>query len=708
MTELAFSEWANARIEKLTSAKTPFAVGEPCRKCGESLYYVREGRSDNGCIRCHEDKSTNTILTPIEGAITDGNGVKLRPRLRPKAGCKVCGGQWILDQNAYGQKAGYCHQCALDAVPEREKSKAINKLGVVVNKAFYSVMHSSVMRSGTDAVLPRNAAEWYSLKDLVERLTLMNEQEKLMNTGIRWELAHIYPAAGASEGDVNRGVCRIENLSIIESRRNRAEGNDRPEEWQAVQVITFDRLQAILKNQEASAALKARKAAIVGVMTKQQKADFDTKIKASDEKHRELTADLVKSESHQLELLLNTILTPSFADYLQQMSHRLEALEYKTSRLIDGLIASGRAEETFIQINERRLLVSSFMGFDARLRVVVQTLQRIEDAHEAAEQEPDYNEGDWYTLTKAAVLWSEEALKNQRVQLVGFSHPLLKNAAGELWGISIASDGKQYLCVWEDEPEDNDSLPFDSREWEGWQQRKKITAAIDDGWQRCVDVFTYERESQRKARAAAKAKRDAAEQAAIQIVYDAVSTRLVELVALVEKSQADWTAALNKALQYYESEHTEQTPKAFFISELTEQHADKYQVDEVQNSAAIAACQEFLQWQHVTAKAAKQAAHEALSLPAGGGEYGQSLMLMQPFGGVWLNAADRAKAQQQQEAHQRAEIERSKQRAADAHTKEDKARKAAFMKSADGQRWLRERQQQGTKRKSVSTILTPY
>ncbi|MCS5736946.1 hypothetical protein, partial [Herbiconiux daphne] len=188
MTDTNLSEWANTRIIKLTEANTPFKVGEVCRKCGEQLYYVRENRTHNGCIRCADDKDTNTILTPLEGGVVDGMGVRLRPRQRPKAGCKTCGCQWILDQNAYGQKAGYCHQCAVEAVPEREKSKAIYSLSVLVNRAMYSVMHSSVMRSGTDKVLPRNAAEWYALKELVERLTLMNEQERMMRTGIRWEL----------------------------------------------------------------------------------------------------------------------------------------------------------------------------------------------------------------------------------------------------------------------------------------------------------------------------------------------------------------------------------------------------------------------------------------------------------------------------------------------------------------------------------------
>ncbi|EFS5026345.1 hypothetical protein HXQ30_004365 [Salmonella enterica] len=689
MNEKHLSEWANARIIKLEEASTPFIVGEPCRKCGEQLYYTREDRSHNGCIRCHDEKPTNTILTPIEGSVVDGMGVKLRPRQRPKAGCKVCGGQWILDQNAYGQKAGYCHQCAVDAVPEREKSKAMRTLAVEVNRAMYSVMHSSVMRSGTDKVLPRNAAEWYALKDLVEKLTLMNEQERMMRTGIRWELGHIYPAGGAGFGDPYRGVCRVENLAIIESRRNRSEGNQRPDEWLPVQVIPYNELQAILKNHEASRALKARKEAIIGRMTPEQKDDFDNKIKALNDKQRELTKDFLKGESHQLDKLLNTILTPAFADYLQEMADKLEIYEYRTSKTIDGLIQSGQAEESFIQHREKRLMVSSFIDGNARLRVVVQTLQRIEDAHEAAADKTGYDESQWYTLEKAAVLWAQDVMKAERVNVVGFSHPLLKDAVGELWGVSVASNGEQYLCVWEDEPEQEPATtadgekPFKSEQWEGWEQRKKLVSVVGDGWQKCVDVFTYERAKEKAAREAARATQERQKAQAIQMQHDRVSALLVACQTLEQRYTEDKARLMREAMNYYQSEFSTATPSSFFMSEFSAM-LDKYQVNPEQVDQVIAACQDYFSWQYDTPEAAQKAAGEVLSLPNGVMPLPQTLRLVEPFGGdVWLNAADRAERQTRLIVHQRAEAERS--RAAEARNAEKK--KGGWLNTPEGQAW---------------------
>lgn len=705
MNEQHLSEWANARIIKLEEASTPFIVGEPCRKCGEQLYYTREDRSHNGCIRCHDEKPTNSILTPIEGSVVDGMGVKLRPRVRPKAGCKVCGCRWILDQNAYGQNAGYCHQCAVDAVPEREKSKAMRTLAVEVNRAMYSVMHSSVMRSGTDKVLPRNAAEWYALKDLVEKLTLMNAQERMMRTGIRWELGHIYPAGGAGFGDPYRGVCRVENLSIIESRLNREEGNQRPDEWMPVQVIPYDELQAILKNSEASRALKARKEAIIGQMTPEQKDNFDKKIKALDDKQRELTRNILSSESHQLELLLNSILTPAFSDYLQDMADKLEVLEYRTSKTIDGLIQSGRAEESFIQHREKRLMVSSFIGAEARLRVVVQTLQRIEDAHEAAADKTGYDESQWYTLEKAAVLWAQDVMKAERGNVVGFSHPLLKDAVGELWGVSAASNGEQYLCVWEDEPEQETVItadgekPFKSEHWEGWEQRKKLVSVVGDGWQKCVDVFTYERAKEKAAREAARATQERQKAQAIQRQHDRVSALLVECQTLEQRYTEDKAHLMREAMNYYQSEFSTATPSSFFMSELSAM-LEKYQVNSEQVDQVIAACQDYFSWQYDTPEAAQKAAGEVLSLPNAVMPLPQTLRLVEPFGGdVWLNAADRAEQSRRLEAHQRAEAERSRAAESRNAEKAEREKKAAFMKSPEGQAWLAKKK--GQSRKSV-------
>lgn len=712
--EAELSEWAKTRIEKLRALCTPYKVDTPCKKCGEVLYYVRKGRGHNGCIRCHDESGVNTILTPIEGGQEDGNGVKLRPRLRPKDGCKDCGDVWILDQNAYGVRAGYCRGCAVAAIPEKEKSLAINKITTVINKVMYSAMHSSVLRAGTVEVLPRNVGEWYALKALIERLTLMNQQERKMSTGVRWELGHLYPAAGADLSDTKRGVCRVENLHIIESRRNRAEGNAAPDEWLPVQVVEYDRFNAILRSWEASAALKARKAAIMGKMTPEQKEKYDNKIKAFDEQHKELTQDLLKGEQHKLESLLNTILIPSFADYLADLSVSLERSEITSHKKIEAYLQSGQTDADYVTVDDKLLLIGCFTDKNARLRAVVQTLQRIEDGHDKAATEPDYNEDDWYTLKRAAVLWGIDALKQTKINLIGFSHPLLKDVRGELWGVSVASNGDNYLCVWdEQEPEalEDDSKPFDSNEWGAWEaqrkQVKKYEAVRGKGWQNCVEVFLYEREKDRQAKQEARERREALlkaeaeakateERRAIVRAVESVREYMSKLHTLAEDRLNQWRIALAGGLRYYESEYTESTPKAWFEQELTGRHQRKFIVDVEAVERSLADCVDFLSQEHTEREKTERRARLICSLSTEN-KAELELRLTEPFGGGdWLNSYDRSRLQQREQHYQQQEAEqREAKQKADAE-KVRRQEKRAFMNSPEGQAWLQRKKQETT------------
>lgn len=702
MTDMINSEWANARIEKLEQAGTPFVVGEPCVKCGEQLYYTREGRTQNGCIRCHDDKPTNTILTPVEGEHTDGNGVKVKPRKRPKDGCGKCGSQWILIQNAYGQKAGYCHGCAVDALSEKEKTKAVRTFKTLVNRHLYNALHSSVRRSEVSEVLPRTLAEHYELVDLVERLTLMNAQEQMIKTGIRWELGHIYPAAGFGGDDPYRGVCRVENLSIIESRRNRDEGNGRPEEWTAAQIIPYTQFRAIRTSKEASEAIRTYKERVFGEMTPTQRASWEKKQREADDKHRELTKDLLSGEAHQLELLLNTILTPTFAQTLEEMSQRLEHLEYKTAKQIDGLIASGRAKESFIEHRDKLLRVSSFMGRDARLRVVVQTLQRIEDAHQNASELGDYEPEAWDGLLRGAVLWAHDMLSKVRTEIRGFTHPLLERfVGGELWGVKTTADGEQYLCIWEEwqpvdfpSETDNDARPFYSEHEQTWQQRVELLSVKGDGWHRCIDRFTYERNKEKAAREARQAERKAANDAKLQKAQLLLVERVAELEAVRENTRSKLDAVKAEAHAYYESEYTPQTPQSFFEAAFCNE-LSAYKLDEKTWQDAIDAAQEALSWTTPDGDTALRDAHKVCAMPTGAKHWFGELRLSEPFGGGrWLNRAEREAESRKAERWKAYADEGKEAKAQKQRLMEERQKKAAFMRSPEGQEWLRKRKAQ--------------
>ncbi|EDP9940147.1 hypothetical protein BW866_004863 [Salmonella enterica subsp. enterica serovar Weltevreden] len=580
MEKNKLSEWANARIEQLNKTGTPFKVGQACNKCQERLYYVREGREHNGCIRCHDDNgATDKEHSHTSQGVTDANG---EPVYSGRA-CKVCGSKTRYVNRPYGAKnKGACVQCVLAAIPEREHSKAINTLKVVVNKAMHSFLHSSVSRSGVVEVMPRNAAEWYALRSLVERVQLLNASERMLETGVRWEIHHVFPAGGVED---LRGVARIENLEVVESRLNKAMGDNVPEQWEPVQAIPIATLQRLSRSYEVSKALKQRKEALFPRMDKAEKAAYEQRQKEHERQHKALLAETLSHESHQLDLLLQGLEVPDFTDYLYDVETRLARLELKTSKHIEGLIAANAKEHSYTSIHGQTLLVSSFIGAHARLRVITQTLQRIEDAQADAEHTDNYNAEEWEALKRAAVCWAMDIANNPTVLITGFSHPLLSGSAGQVWGTVRGEDGKQYLCVWRDRYYSADSeTPFDADQ--NWtppnllgeptdNEQPEAVSVIVEGWQSTAERFIYEREQKRKTREADEARAALWEQTRQRVIFELKT--LVDAAEVVIQAYTDnipntpintdeWGAVASEAIRHYWNERATSKQRALTLT----------------------------------------------------------------------------------------------------------------------------------------------
>ncbi|MFW3387803.1 UNVERIFIED_CONTAM: hypothetical protein RF648_17520, partial [Kocuria sp. CPCC 205274] len=180
-------------ILRLEERQTPYVILEPCEKCQGEVYYARKGRRHNGCVQCRfyaDDATATGNSLPQEASEIDGNGV----RIYNGRACRVCGENTRIGENAYHAKKGSCRSCAIHQQQEREQGKQLKRLSSAVNEQAHKFVVDSIHRSGCIEVAPRSLIEWLELKDLVMRCRAMNEKERALETGIRWELCHQYPA----------------------------------------------------------------------------------------------------------------------------------------------------------------------------------------------------------------------------------------------------------------------------------------------------------------------------------------------------------------------------------------------------------------------------------------------------------------------------------------------------------------------------------
>ncbi|MEB6381676.1 hypothetical protein MXM41_22545, partial [Leclercia adecarboxylata] len=233
---------------------TPIIELEPCDKCRhpEAIYfYQREGRTHNGCLWCRhiEETSSGSLeVVPYLGEV-DENGVGL---VMGKRRCK-CGNKMKLAVNAYGTNAGKCSECARQAWEAKEYGKEFKRVNRSVSAKVHKFVVSSIERSGYVEVAPRSFSEFIELRELAYRCEVMNQRERALDTGIKWELGHKFPALVAGE---LRGKATAENIHIIQMEQNRATGNAEPEQWTIKQVVNITQCRAIQRSYEASQAWK--------------------------------------------------------------------------------------------------------------------------------------------------------------------------------------------------------------------------------------------------------------------------------------------------------------------------------------------------------------------------------------------------------------------------------------------------------------------
>ncbi|EAA5616372.1 hypothetical protein DQE67_25170 [Salmonella enterica subsp. enterica] len=544
--------------EEAVKRGTPIIELEPCEKCRNPAaiyFYQREGRTHNGCLWCRhvEGKaplSANGLeVVPYFGEV-DENGVGL---VVGKRRCK-CGNKMKLAVNAYGVNAGKCSECARVAWEQKEHGKEFKRVNRTVSAKVHKFIVQSIERSGAVEVAPRSFAEFIEVRELAYRCQIMNEREARLETGIRWELGHKFPAM--AEGEL-RGKATADNLYIVQKEQNRATGNDLPDEWTITQVVNVSQCRAIQRSYEASQAWKMVKGSWsddTPAAKKERQQKEQTAQKEHAERVRAIVGDAVKVMEF---FAVDDVL--SFDYMLDVVQARWDKITVKMDRIISAFIQSGR-NVSFTEAREQRLTVEAFCGATARLHAVVMTFQQIADAEKIILRDgslPDEQLEQLETVKRCAVLWGQDVLSNDKVLVMGFTHPLLNVLADPLaWGTVEDEHGKQWLCAWRNHHRNlaDELTPFDAPATEIDESRinpallrgsslpYETVKVFADGWQNTEEIYLYEQAEKVKARQAREA-RKAAQEAAQEAQRAAERTQAQKAITQqIEALRNEWAS----------------------------------------------------------------------------------------------------------------------------------------------------------------------
>lgn len=508
--------------QQLIERKTAFVELEPCEKCGCSVYYYRKGRKHNGCVNCHVSAKNNHEV-PTPATMIDEQGT---PIYEGRA-CSVCGSRVRIGVAAYGANKGKCRDCAIHQQQEREHGKQLTRLSVAVSKHAHNFVVQSIERSGAVEVAPRNLMEWLELKDFVNRVRMMNEQEKILNTGIRWELCHHFPAAGG--GTEFRGKATVDNLVIAQYEQNRSEGNSLPDEWSLKQIVTIADCRLIKNSYDARKAWEnSRDWAQV---SPEKQAEWRVKQQQQIDEHRDLVRTITKGFTDSLPIVERATFIP-FSELVEKVELQWTKTLLQMNKIISAALVSGRKID-YIEARNDRLTIDAFHGAEARQWIVVQTLRQIADGEMILREKgiTEEQEQQLATLKRCAVMWAFDINDNPRQLVMGFTHPLLEVLGNQwVWGTRYDDvTDQQWLCVWDNPTiagiEDQRS-PFDLANANHEvltpdcinaiftdQTKHPVKDWCADGWKSTDVDYIYEQERQKRARVAAEKRQEALREA---------------------------------------------------------------------------------------------------------------------------------------------------------------------------------------------------
>lgn len=542
------TDYEKQAVEKALSNGTEVMEAKACKVCGCTHYYVRHDAGyprKNGCIVCKAVKAEAKMRKTM---MVDENGVGV---YLGKA-CSVCGGYTRLSDAAYGAKKGACRECALEKQITKEYGKEFARLQRKSNHHTHNFLVGSIERSGTVLVAPQNRQQFYEVLDLIYRCDLMNEREKVLETGIRWEVGHKYPACVA--GEMLVGKATVENLYIVESRQNKIDGNLVPDEWETCQVVSIQDCRKIATSYEAAKAWKEHKAQWEKTATKADRAARDAAEKEVNTKHRALVSSLVSHVSDSLMAFFEDDYLPTFETMHKAVNAQWVKFSLHTHQSIESCIKAGIKRE-YKMVRGQRVEMEAFVEGNARLSLINQTFDQLADAESILKEMMMRGQAvDMVALSQVkrfAVEWAEDVLRRPKNVVMGFAHPLL-DVLGDwkVWGTKKGEDGLQHLCPWRKPSLEGGLTPFDempdldlvNKVLLSAEYREPVMSEFEAvKWENTSDIWLYERQVEkakrlemlRKMEEAAAEKAAAVERAKARVGSDKAALKM-EMAAAIE------------------------------------------------------------------------------------------------------------------------------------------------------------------------------
>lgn len=691
-----------AELVKQYRGERGIVEGEPCPKClklgvQNPVYFYRDIGKSKGrgrCFSCYHIEKNKPTSKPDE-VIELPNGDKVYEGKK----CSTCQTKLRIYDAETGErlgltgkaKTGKCYKCARMKQSALEPIAAHRDFLNDVKKAVWKFNIRSVEQSGYVEVVARDTAERAQIKQLIATAMMMNRHAEMADRPERYEIDHIYPAAG--KGDV-RGMTNIDNLRIIRREDNRSKKDTVPQKYQDSQVLYIRDFHKIQSYYEISKTLKR------WIDESEQSSDYTPERKAAwEKKQAEQKAEIEAIESRLGDDFCKAVYA-AIDEEKTSLFDVLTAAQSKLRRFKTGgnqkLVENYRkrlalhGERGFVTVKKPDLEAMAYLNKGAVLWVVEATVSNVLDAITLMIEKGMTPEEQRMidAITYDCIGWALQAM-DSKGEVMPFVSPLL-SVFGEKIFTTLKQGEHCYLAVYANNAKgraqkmlDEGSLkPFDND-----PIGELIVSASDADVLDRMSLFENETLSiQRQKEAAANARAEA-----IGNTKKKAGELHKAAGGVLELLNNEWSKLVDDAQSTLLDGVSDAEERALIMGVFTENRKPPFDREADKQRAFMAMCREFIRVPFSDPKEAK--------------ECYQTLAMKQPPAYIPSIAQDdrpltlEEQEQQEQERERlRAIADRMDKEAAEKMEQRkaeqaERQRKAAFMRSAEGQKWLAERNQ---------------
>ncbi|ELS1356458.1 hypothetical protein R4852_004713 [Salmonella enterica] len=675
---------------------------EPCQKClklgvqNPVYFYPDIGKSKRRgrCFSCYHIEKNKPTSQPTE-FIEMPNGDKVfegRQCSKCQTKLHVFDDETAKRLGLTGSRKRGCYKCALMKQDAAKPVAARRDFLEDVKKSVWKFNIRSVEQSGYVEVVARDAAERAQIKQLLATAMMMNRHAEIAGLTDRYEVDHIYPAAGKAD---KRGMTNIDNLRIIRSIDNRSKKDSIPVKYQDSQVLDIHGLRKIAGYMAASEALKR------WIDEGEQCSDYTPERKAVyTRRQAALKAEIEEIESR----LGDDFCRAVYAAVDEQNTSLFDVLTVAQNKLkrfkINGnkkLVENYRrrlelhGNRGFVKVEKPDLADMAFINGGAVLWAVEATLSNVLDGitilMERGVTEAEQRMID--AITYDCIGWAIDAMESRKAEVMPFISPLLgvfgekifavKQRGGDFCLTVYANDVKGRTQKMLD---DGALKPFDND-----PTGEQILSAGDADVLERMSLFDNETLSiQRQKEAAANARAEAIQ--SIQKKAGELHKAAGDVLGLLDK---EWCRLVDEFQANYLDGAADAEERAEIMRVFTENRKPPFDREAEKQREFMAMCREFIRVPFSDPREAK--------------ECYQTLAMKQPPAYIPSIAQDDRPLTLEEQERQKQELERrrvidARWQKADAEKAErrkaeqaERQKKAAWLRSPAGQKWLSERNQ---------------